>query len=122
MTMPIVVSEQGALLLFESVADAERYLEAIDVEDGRYVAYDSEGGVLRLTTTDELRPMLFGLLRAKSKRVIVEAQVAQQDPGKLRDELVVFLGHLGVSAAELTDVKPLTALVSLAIEKAGFTK
>jgi len=35
-------------MIFASKADAESYLEAIDVANGEYVAYDSEGRLLKL--------------------------------------------------------------------------
>ena len=52
-------------MFFESVEDAERYFEPIDVENDEYVAYDSDGRLLRLlaryprVTVDmaELHPM-----------------------------------------------------------------
>jgi hypothetical protein len=120
---PLVVNEQGALLFFESVDDAERYLEAIDVEDGRYSAFDSEGRSLLLTTVDERRPVLFGLLKVPSKQVIVEAEQAEPAQAEaLRENLAAFLRHLGVPAAELGDSVPLESLLRLAIERAGFTK
>jgi hypothetical protein len=42
---PIVVIEResGEVYLFRDVAHAEGYLEAIDVENGEYDAFDSEG-------------------------------------------------------------------------------
>ncbi len=120
---PLVVNEQGALLFFESVGDAERYLEAIDVEDGRYSAFDAEGRPLRLTTVDERRSVLFGLLKVSSKQVNVEAErVEPPQAGALRESLVGFLRRLGVPAAELGDSVPLESLLRLAIERAGFTK
>src|SRR6266446_2055357 len=48
---PIIVSESGDIVTFESVAAAEPYLEPIDVEKGRYVAYDGRGRLLELMPT-----------------------------------------------------------------------
>jgi hypothetical protein len=46
----IVMDRDGCLYVFSSVADAEGKLEAPDVESAEYVAWDSEGTVLELTT------------------------------------------------------------------------
>lgn len=48
---PIIVDESGATDVFESIEYAERYLEPVDVEDNRYVAFDSTGRLLRLIAT-----------------------------------------------------------------------
>lgn len=48
---PIIVDETGPIYVFESIELAERYLEPIDVEDNRYIAFDSTGRLLRLTST-----------------------------------------------------------------------
>ena len=45
---PIIVDDHGDVLVFESVAIAERYLEPVDVENEEYVAFDSEGRKLDL--------------------------------------------------------------------------
>ena len=49
MKPPIIINENGDLLFFETVQDAERYVEAIDVLNNEYVAYDSIGHLLELS-------------------------------------------------------------------------
>ena len=51
MKPPIIVYENGDVSVFASVEDAEISLEPPDVESNRYVAYDSEGRLLRLIPT-----------------------------------------------------------------------
>jgi hypothetical protein len=48
---PIVVVEResGEVYLFRRVAHAEGYLEPIDVENGEYDAFESDGAVLTLS-------------------------------------------------------------------------
>lgn len=53
MQPPLIIAEGLDLKLYESVHDAALDLEAIDVEDGIYVGYDSEGRELRLTVREE---------------------------------------------------------------------
>ena len=48
---PIIVDETGYITVFETIEYAERYLEPIDVEEERFVAFDSTGRLLRLTAT-----------------------------------------------------------------------
>lgn len=53
MQPPLIIAEGLDLHLYESVQDAALDLEAIDVQDGIYVGYDSEGRALRLTVRDD---------------------------------------------------------------------
>jgi len=48
MELPIIVSNHGDAEIFASVAEVQDYLEAADVLDDEYVAYDSVGYVLSL--------------------------------------------------------------------------
>jgi hypothetical protein len=48
MKPPIIIYEHGDIAFFESVQDVERGLEAIDVKNDEYIAYDSEGCLLQL--------------------------------------------------------------------------
>jgi competence transcription factor ComK len=52
MKPPIIVDEKGPVYIFETLRDAELYLEPIDVKNNRYVAYDSESRWLRLRATE----------------------------------------------------------------------
>jgi hypothetical protein len=119
---PIIVDEEGDLAFFRNVESVERYLEATDVQDGRYSAYDSEGRRLRLTTRQELRPVLFGLFRVRSERVVVEREDTEpEDAEALRSLLRGFLRAVDTSSAEVDDSVPLRSFLDLAIEKVGFT-
>ncbi|MDA3798967.1 MAG: hypothetical protein PF692_07795 [Kiritimatiellae bacterium] len=50
MKPPIIIYEEGNIVFYESVGSAELCIEAIDVDNHVYVAYDSEGCLLRLST------------------------------------------------------------------------
>lgn len=50
-TPPVIVDENGDIDVFDSVEAAELYLEPIDVEDDRFIAFDSVGRLLRLLPT-----------------------------------------------------------------------
>jgi hypothetical protein len=48
MKYPIIICEECDIQFFKSTDDAEAELEPIDVKNGIYLAYDSEGAVLNL--------------------------------------------------------------------------
>ena len=102
MKAPIIVDEHGAATIFESVKDAERYLEAVDVENNEYIAYDSEGRLLRLIPT--------------TPRITIRG--AEQSPThspELRTLLTNLLGYTGVPASSLREAT-LQELVEKALE------
>lgn len=85
--------------VYSSLGDAEKHLEAIDVRNNEYEAFDAEGRLLRLTVENEA----------------VRITPAENEPGhaaELRDKLEVFL-----KATKVPDVTPgasLSQLVSAA--------
>jgi hypothetical protein len=74
---PVVLDERGDVAVFASIRDLVGYVEATDVRDGIYRAFDASG-----------RPIL---LAAASDRARVTYTVGPHaDPGHLRDILVRF--------------------------------
>ena len=101
-TPPIIVDEQGTATVFESVEDAERYLEPIDVRNGEYVAYDSEGRLLRLLPT--------------SPRITIEnADLEPHHSKEVRELLVRLLSYTGVPV-EILRSESLQELVARSLE------
>jgi hypothetical protein len=99
---PIIVDEQGTATVFESIEDAERYLEPIDVKNGEYVAYDSEGRLLRLVPT--------------SPRITIEnAELEPHHPSEVRNLLTRLLAYTGVPE-EILQKESLKTLVARALE------
>ena len=60
MKLPIIINEHGYIDVFEMVEDVCLKLEAVDVNNEEYVAYDSEGYVLKLETVVEKDNGFFG--------------------------------------------------------------
>ncbi len=84
MKPPIIVDEDGPVYIFEALRDAELYLEPIDVKNSRYVAYDSEGRLLRLLPTEP--------------RITIEtAEAVPTHTSELREALIGYLGYVGVT-------------------------
>jgi hypothetical protein len=99
---PIIVDERGTATVFESVDYAERYLEPIDVKNGEYIAYDSEGRLLRLIPT--------------SPRITIES--AEPEPhhsSEVRSLLIRLLVYTGVPP-EILQSEDLQNLVARALE------
>ena len=48
MKLPIIISEHGDLSLYDSLEAAQCDVEAIDVRNNEYIAFDSEGRLLKL--------------------------------------------------------------------------
>lgn len=77
MKAPIYLNENGDVTKFDSIEEAEAYMEPIDVEHGEYVVSDAEGKQLvAVVVTEEGR--LFGdLLKTHMKRVRIKEPDAQ---------------------------------------------
>lgn len=76
--------------------DAENYMEAIDVRDGVYVGYDSEGRLLKISPHGQAS----------------EITLAEEDPGHsedLRNLLIELLSRRG-RKSERTDLESLLAM------------
>jgi plasmid stability protein len=98
MKTPIFINESGNVLVFESVEDAERYIEPIDVINEEYVGYDSAGRRLALRVTKE------------NKINIRSAEHEPSHAAELKDVLTRFLALVGVSRDWLSTA-PLKELV-----------
>lgn len=57
---PILVLADDGPSVFETIEEAERRLEPIDVRNGEYRVFDAEGFPLELSTTTKSRAGLFG--------------------------------------------------------------
>jgi hypothetical protein len=104
MKPPIYVYETGDLTVFTSVDDVHAHLEPVDVYENRYVAYDSEGRLLKLSARD------------KSFRypITVTAEEVPTHQTELRNLLVPFLQRLGTAQESITDAK-LEELVEMSL-------
>lgn len=86
-TPPIFVNEHGDLGVYATAEDAQHDLEAIDVNNKEYVAYDAEGRLLRLETPgDEVLVSL--------------AEPTPNHTGELEQAIRGFLRRLGDPTSE----------------------
>lgn len=103
MKPPIIADNKGDVLVFRSPQEAELYIETVDVQNQEYVAYDSEGRLLRL-------------LAIKRNKVALE--LMENEPShasQLRTLLQKHLVTLGVPF-EWVDEASLTDLVAKRLE------
>lgn len=106
MQPPIIIDEHGDLSLFATVEAAARKIEPIDVRHDEYVAYDSEGFVLKLVPTE---PVV--TIAGRGSATARKAELA----GSLRS----FLERTG--AAGLPARASLEELLSICIARHGYT-
>lgn len=95
-TPPIIILEGGDLYIEESLESAEAALEAVDVKDGIYTAYDSAGRLLAVSVTTKQVPIFWNLFKATTEAV--EIKPAELDPsheGELRTALLNYLNATG---------------------------
>jgi hypothetical protein len=88
--LPIIVYEHGDTMIFASVHAAENYLEAIDVLNGEYVVYDSEGSKLQL------------IVKSVSTKVSIEDVIPPvKHPDTLRKILEQYLHLFNIDDASI---------------------
>jgi hypothetical protein len=94
----IIICESGDVHIYDSIDEAARSMESIDVIDGVYTVYDSEGYLLDLHVDERYVPLLpkwlswlgvpIGLVEIRGRK---ESQPREQE---LRGKLVDFLRRL----------------------------
>lgn len=68
-----IVEKNGDVTTYQSLEEAERAVEAIDVIAGEYQAFDSSGKKLKLEVVKKIVPILFGFFNSEIDAVnIVE--------------------------------------------------
>lgn len=121
MKPPLIVTGEGEALVFESAEDLCGYLEWIDVEDGVYDAWDSEGRRLSLTVERKTRKRRW--LPGHTKIEVVHIQddpSSTSDSEALRRELFACLSSVGESPEQLS-TEPLSNLIDRARGRFGPT-
>jgi len=107
MELPIIVNESrdinrsGDIMFFRSEAAASRYLEAIDVENNEYVAFDAVGRLLNLRTIG-------------SHVIIEEAESFPNHDKLLRALLIEFFERAGSNQGPF-DTLSLSELVEIGL-------
>jgi hypothetical protein len=115
---PVVIVEPGDLHVFDTVEDAERDLEAVDVAEGGYTGYDSIGRLLDLQV-DQGNKKLFGLFPMRVDLVRIRlAEPETQRLGELREALIKFIRAASASPASEAD-RSTAELITTASQKSA---
>ena len=119
---PIILYDNGDVNLFQSIEQAEGYIESPDVLDNRYVAYDAEGMPLALIAPKTKTLKIFGIALLGSNKVSI--MVNQQDkacPDELKRILSDLLKNQHISDKYVNNAT-LSELVDKCIEVIGYTR
>ena len=93
MKPPIIIDESGDVAIFETAETASVYLEPPDIINEEYVAYDSEGRLLKLSLSDSRMPINY----ERMKIIIEPTEAEPSHASDLRKILMRFLSYLGIS-------------------------
>jgi len=113
--LPVVIVDRRGddINIHASIEDAQLHLEAVDVRNNEYRAYDSEGRLFALDIVRDKTSVLFGLIQMRIERVRI--QQAEDEPlhaDELRAALLLFLRRLGVdNSLDLEDMDKLIKMV-----------
>lgn len=122
MKPPIIVTEPGDVMVFKSVREAEVCLEAPDIKEGRFKAYDSEGRLLSVEQESEPDLKLFGIALVDPGIVkIGREESATTHEGELTHVLVEYLIATGVDQKTL-EGETLENVLAQVIKRQGFTR
>ena len=97
--LPILICESGDVHIYDSIDEAARSMESIDVLEGEYVVYDSEGYVLDLHVDERYMPLgpkwLWWLIGVPIGPVEIRGRKENQPrEQELRGKLVDYLRRL----------------------------
>lgn len=121
MKLPIVIVEGRDVGIFRTVGDAERKLEAIDVKKQIFKGYDAEGRRLHLSTYEDLRHWLFGMVCQSIELVAIESESEPTAQDELKEILTRYLADIG-RPLENSHNKSLSELIQLAVSTSGYEK
>ncbi len=126
MKPPIIVDESGSIDIFETVEDAENYLEVQDIENGIYIIYDRNGTILTQTVGEkefERQSFLFFRTKYRAQDVIIK-NGTEKDPERLKMLLKSSIAFMeerkGLGHRDEHD--DLETLLARAIDLEGYTR
>ena len=94
MKLPVIVCEAPGddLSIHDSIEEAEISLEAIDVRNNEYVAFDAQGNVLIFEIEKVRQSIFFGLSHTDIEMVrIREAEPVANKENELRQRLIDYI-------------------------------
>ena len=70
--LPIIVAEGLDIRFYNSISDAELDLEALDIREEVYTAYDSEGKLLSFEIVEDTKKIFFGFMETQIELVKIK--------------------------------------------------
>ena len=109
MKLPLIIDEHGDVNIYNSIKSAELYLEAIDVKNNEYIAYDANGLLLNLKVIAQNETLVESVK-------IEEGELSK--PEHLKNVLINFLEALNTSVPPNIE---LSNLIDICVSKVGYT-
>jgi hypothetical protein len=100
---PIIADNRGHTLVFETPAEAESYMEPVDVRNGEYRVFDSEGRLLMPQVDSKGR---------RERTTLKSAELVPTHEEEVRSILLRVLAKLRITAPGM-DVMNLMQLLDL---------
>jgi len=106
MKLPIIADNRGDVLVFNSINSAECYLEPIDVRNGEYEVFDSNGALIKATVWQDPNGI------DRTKLIHDQDETTPPDAAKLREKLISYLAEVGECLPEDVSLGEMIAKVS----------
>ena len=104
---PLIIAEGLSIYLFSSLGEAEGWLEAIDVADGAYVGFDSEGRALKLEASG-VRKSWFAMSEGTT-----HISLDETSPTHTRKLKQFLLSHLEAAGEDIDATTDMETLVEI---------
>jgi hypothetical protein len=107
-TVPIVVisTDNGDVMIFETVEKACRYMEPIDVRGGEYIVFDTDGYKLETAATEPVTTIL--------------GRTMHPDPAMLETLLQKYAARMNIALPHHSYVP--SALITRLVSKQGYAR
>lgn len=99
MKPPIIIIESWDISVHPSVDHVEKFLEIVDIREGIYTAYDSEGYLLDLSVGQvniERHFLCFKWIASFESAILRDTHPRRERSGELREKLLNSLTHRGI--------------------------
>jgi len=91
MKLPIIINEHGDISFYRSLKKASSAVEAVDVKNNEYIAYDGEGKLLEFELQTKENPGVLGIGKITTEIVMIKEHPDKNDSQEeLEQSLISF--------------------------------